>query len=128
MQSRMEWCASKQQPCICIAIALESPLREKLGGGGGGRVNGRPLFVQNIKNWRVQEKPAYVVGKWKGAGGGMQARRSASEKQRRRRMVNQRFLTAMAEMGIPSDRAELALAETGNVGVEACAPLAALVP
>lgn len=55
----------------------------------------------------------------------MQARRSASEKQRRRRMVNQRFLTAMAEMGIPGDRAELALAETGNVGVEACAPLPA---
>ncbi len=42
--------------------------------------------------------------------------------------MNQRFLSAMLDMGIPSDKAELALSETGNVGVEArslpCPPLA----
>lgn len=32
--------------------------------------------------------------------------------------MNQRFLTAMVDMGIPTDKAELALSETGNVGVE----------
>ena len=35
-----------------------------------------------------------------------------------KRQVNQRFLTAMMDMGIPLERAELALCETGNVGVE----------
>ena len=44
--------------------------------------------------------------------------RSASEKRKARRKVNQRFLTAMMDMGIPSEKAELALSETGNVGVE----------
>ena len=48
----------------------------------------------------------------------IQASRSASERKRVNRRVNQRFLSAMAEMGIPSDQAELALHETGNVGVE----------
>ena len=48
----------------------------------------------------------------------IQASRTASERKRVNRRVNQRFLTAMAEMGIPSDQAELALHETGNVGVE----------
>ena len=40
-----------------------------------------------------------------------------------KRQVNQRFLTAMIDMGIPLERAELALCETGNVGVEVCAHL-----
>jgi hypothetical protein len=44
--------------------------------------------------------------------------RSASEKRKARRKVNQRFLTAMMDMGIPNEKAELALSETGNVGVE----------
>ena len=35
-----------------------------------------------------------------------------------RRVANQRFLTAMLDMGFRKDHAELALAETGNVGVE----------
>ena len=35
-----------------------------------------------------------------------------------RRAANQRFLGAMLDMGIMQDHAELALAETGNVGVE----------
>ncbi len=35
-----------------------------------------------------------------------------------RRAANQRFLGAMLDMGILQDHAELALAETGNVGVE----------
>lgn len=48
----------------------------------------------------------------------IQASRTASERKRVNRRVNQRFLTAMAEMGIPSEQAELALHETGNVGVE----------
>ena len=45
---------------------------------------------------------------------------SPSIKERRRsfRRINQRFLQAMADMGIPKDQAELALAETGNVSVE----------
>lgn len=47
-----------------------------------------------------------------------QVGRSASEKMRVKRRVNQRFLAAMIEMGIPQDKAELALVETGNVGVE----------
>lgn len=47
-----------------------------------------------------------------------QASRSASEKRKARRKVNQRFLTAMMDMGIPNEKAELALSETGNVGVE----------
>ncbi|KAK9819719.1 hypothetical protein WJX72_001643 [[Myrmecia] bisecta] len=46
------------------------------------------------------------------------AQRTASERRRAKRKVNQRFLTAMMDMGIPSDKAELALYETGNVGVE----------
>jgi alpha-tubulin suppressor-like RCC1 family protein len=46
------------------------------------------------------------------------AARTASERRRVVRRVNQRFLQAMAEMGIPQDQAELALVETGNVGVE----------
>jgi hypothetical protein len=48
----------------------------------------------------------------------IQASRSASERKRVNRRVNQRFLGAMSEMGIPSEQAELALHETGNVGVE----------
>ena len=48
-----------------------------------------------------------------------QAQRTASERRRARRKVNQRFLSAMADMGIPGEKAELALSETGNVGVEA---------
>jgi hypothetical protein len=48
--------------------------------------------------------------------------RTASERRKAKRKVNQRFLSAMADMGIPSDKAELALSETGNVGVEARAP------
>ncbi len=48
----------------------------------------------------------------------IQASRTASERKRVNRRVNQRFLTAMVEMGIPGDQAELALHETGNVGVE----------
>ena len=48
----------------------------------------------------------------------MQAQRTASERRRVKRQVNQRFLTAMMDMGIPLERAELALCETGNVGVE----------
>lgn len=47
-----------------------------------------------------------------------QVQRTTSERQRARRIVNQRFLTAMLEMGIPLEKAELALSETGNVGVE----------
>ena len=48
----------------------------------------------------------------------MQAARSGSARRRQRRTVNQRFLLAMTDMGIPADKAELALYETGNVGVE----------
>lgn len=48
----------------------------------------------------------------------MQAQRTASEKKRDRRKVNQRFLTAMVEMGITVEKAEVALSETGNVGIE----------
>lgn len=47
-----------------------------------------------------------------------QVQRTASERRRVKRQVNQRFLTAMMDMGIPLERAELALCETGNVGVE----------
>ena len=47
-----------------------------------------------------------------------QVQRTNSERQRARRVVNQRFLTAMLEMGIPLEKAELALSETGNVGIE----------
>ena len=49
-----------------------------------------------------------------------QLQRSASEQATVRRVANQRFLTAMLEMGFRKDHAELALAETGNVGVEVC--------
>ena len=48
----------------------------------------------------------------------MQAQRTASEKRRAKRKVNQRFLSAMSDMGINVEQAELALSETGNVGVE----------
>jgi len=50
-----------------------------------------------------------------------QLQRSASEQATVRRVANQRFLTAMLDMGFRKDHAELALAETGNVGVEVCA-------
>ena len=43
-----------------------------------------------------------------------------SERRRAKRKVNQRFLTAMVDMGILMERAELALCETGNVGIEVC--------
>lgn len=56
------------------------------------------------------------------------AQRTASERKRVNRRVNQRFLTAMVEMGIPSDQAELALHETGNVGVEVAAEWLFAVP
>ena len=39
-----------------------------------------------------------------------------------RRSANQRFLGAMLDMGIPVEHAELALAETNNVGVEVLGP------
>ena len=50
----------------------------------------------------------------------MQAQRSESEKNQQRRNVNQRFVSTMTEMGISAEEAELALTETGNVGVEVC--------
>jgi hypothetical protein len=40
-----------------------------------------------------------------------------------RRKVNQRHLSALLDMGIPQEQAELALAETGNVGVEVRGPI-----
>ena len=43
------------------------------------------------------------------------------ERRKSFRRINQRFLQAMLEMGIPHDQAELALAETGNVSVEVAA-------
>ena len=42
--------------------------------------------------------------------------------------MNQRFLTAMMDMGIPNEKAELALSETGNVGVEVAAEWLFSVP
>lgn len=36
----------------------------------------------------------------------------------RKKRVNQVYLMAMLEMGIPKHKAEVALTETGNVGVE----------
>lgn len=54
--------------------------------------------------------------------------RSASERRKARRKVNQRFLTAMMDMGIPNEKAELALSETGNVGVEVAAEWLFSVP
>jgi uncharacterized UBP type Zn finger protein len=36
----------------------------------------------------------------------------------RKKRVNQAYLVAMMEMGIPKHKAEVALSETGNVGVE----------
>lgn len=56
------------------------------------------------------------------------ANQSASEQNRVNRRVNQRFLTAMMEMGIPTEQAELALHETGNVGVEVAAEWLFSVP
>ena len=47
--------------------------------------------------------------------------RTASERKKVNRRVNQRFLSALVEMGIPSEQAELALVETGIVGVEVAA-------
>lgn len=52
----------------------------------------------------------------------MQGQCGADERRRVRRAANQRFLGAMLDMGIAQDHAELALAETGNVGIEASAP------
>ena len=49
---------------------------------------------------------------------GADAAHSERARRRAKRKVNQRFLSAMADMGIPADKAELALSETGNVGVE----------
>ncbi|KAL3132600.1 hypothetical protein ABBQ32_009129 [Trebouxia sp. C0010 RCD-2024] len=57
-----------------------------------------------------------------------QVSRSASERRKARRKVNQRFLTAMMDMGIPNEKAELALSETGNVGVEVAAEWLFSVP
>lgn len=54
--------------------------------------------------------------------------RTASERKRVTRRVNQRFLQVMSEMGIPQEQAELALAETGNVGVEVAAEWLFSVP
>ncbi len=51
----------------------------------------------------------------------MQGQCGADERRRVRRAANQRFLGAMLDMGIAQEHAELALAETGNVGIEASA-------
>lgn len=48
----------------------------------------------------------------------MQTQRTDSERRQHRRNVNQRFLSTMTEMGINLEDAEVALTETGNVGVE----------
>ena len=70
--------------------------------------------------WGANEKARR--GRPRAAEAAAQVQRTASERQRARRVVNQRFLTAMLEMGIPLDKAELALSETGNVGVEVRLP------
>ncbi len=54
--------------------------------------------------------------------------RTASERRRNARRVNQRFVQTMLDMGIPEDQAELALMETGNVGVEVAAEWLFSVP
>jgi len=56
------------------------------------------------------------------------ASESPSPTRRKRRAVNQRFLAALVSMGIAADRAELALASTGNVGVEVAAEWLFSVP
>jgi hypothetical protein len=48
----------------------------------------------------------------------MQEKSGAEARRRVRRAANQRFLGNMMDMGIPQEHAELALAETGNVGIE----------
>ncbi|CAD7697676.1 unnamed protein product [Ostreobium quekettii] len=47
--------------------------------------------------------------------------RTREGRRRMQKRVNQKFLTAMLEMGIQKEKAELALAETKNVGVEMAA-------
>ncbi len=47
-----------------------------------------------------------------------QSQNGADARRRVRRAANQRFLGAMMDMGVAQEHAELALAETGNVGVE----------
>ena len=64
-------------------------------------------------------QPGGVRGGGPAGGGGEPSPRAAAAAAPPRRAVNQRFLSALEAMGIPSERAELALAETGNVGVEA---------
>lgn len=64
------------------------------------------------------ERCAGVRPEWRSGRCGAQMQRTASERRRAKRKVNQRFLSAMMDMGIPTDKAELALSETGNVGVE----------
>lgn len=54
--------------------------------------------------------------------------RSSSERRRISRRVNQRFVQTMLDMGIPEEQAELALMETGNVGVEVAAEWLFSVP
>ena len=54
--------------------------------------------------------------------------RSASERRRSAKRVNQRFMQTMLDMGIPEEQAELALVETGNVGVEVAAEWLFSVP
>ena len=58
----------------------------------------------------------------------VQLGRSASERRRISRRVNQRFVQTMLDMGIPEEQAELALMETGNVGVEVAAEWLFSVP
>ena len=58
----------------------------------------------------------------------VQMNRSASERRRISRRVNQRFVQTMLDMGIPEEQAELALMETGNVGVEVAAEWLFSVP
>lgn len=48
----------------------------------------------------------------------VQTQRTDSERRQQRRNVNQRFLSTLTEMGISTEEAEIALTETGNVGVE----------
>ena len=54
--------------------------------------------------------------------------RTASDRRRAARRVNQRFMQSMLDMGIPEDQAEIALMETGNVGVEVAAEWLFSVP
>lgn len=85
--------------------------------GGGGWRSPRGAWEAVEPSWAVEERPPTPRPSYHTLSLALSLPRSGGSSSRKRR-PNQVFLMAMLEMGIPKHKAEVALVETGNVGVE----------